>query len=170
MWKEYKENLSEMKMWVRKLEERELVNEMEESRLKEGMKDKLVCSLVCRWAVVVRMGRVGTQNRRQSIKLVFLLLLIRGRLVKVVVYGFGQDVVGAVETGFGKKQAFGLPIFAMLVGGRRKHYEGRVVATCMKLGARGATHVEGVTRVDLSENSSFSNLLLINGTARPLKW
>ncbi|CAL2271430.1 unnamed protein product [Prunus armeniaca] len=44
-----------------------------------------------------------------------------------------------------------------------------VVAICMKLGARGATHVEGVTRVDLSENSSFSNLLLINGTARLLK-
>ncbi|CAB4286296.1 unnamed protein product [Prunus armeniaca] len=113
---------------------------------------------------------VGTQNRRQSIELVFLLLLIKGRLVKVVVYGFGQDVAGAVETGSGKKQAFGLPIFAMLVGGRRKHCEGRVVATCMKLGARGATHVEGVTRVDLSENTSFSNLLLINGTARLLKW
>ncbi|CAB4316662.1 unnamed protein product [Prunus armeniaca] len=96
--------------------------------------------------------------------------LIKGRLVKVVVYGFGQDVAGAVETGSGKKQAFGLPFFAMLVGGRRKHCEGRVVAICMKLGARGATHVEGVTRVDLSENSSFSNLLLINGTARLLKW
>ncbi|KAH0972766.1 hypothetical protein GBA52_024922 [Prunus armeniaca] len=48
--------------------------------------------------------------------------------------------------------------------------KGRVVATCMKLGARGATNVEGVTCVDLSENSSFSNLLLINGTARLLKW
>ncbi|KAL6297347.1 hypothetical protein ACE6H2_005489 [Prunus campanulata] len=46
----------------------------------------------------------------------------------------------------------------------------RVVATSMKLGGRGAAHVEGGTRVDLRENSSFSNLLLINRTASPLAW
>lgn len=53
-WKEYEENLNKMKMRVRKLGDRELVNEMKESGLKEGMEDKLVC----RWAMVVRMGRV----------------------------------------------------------------------------------------------------------------
>ncbi|CAB4316671.1 unnamed protein product [Prunus armeniaca] len=47
---------------------------------------------------------MGTQNRCQSIKLVFLLLLIKGR-----------DVVGAVEKGAGKKLAFGLPILQCLL-------------------------------------------------------
>lgn len=45
-----------------------------------------------------------------------------------------------------------------------------VQSTAMKLGSRGAAHVEGVNRVDLKENSFYSNLLLINRTASPLSW
>ncbi|GMY19592.1 hypothetical protein FCV25MIE_14831 [Fagus crenata] len=40
----------------------------------------------------------------------------------------------------------------------------------MKLGDRGVAHVEGVNRVDLKENSRYSNLLLINRIASPLSW
>ncbi|KAI5344485.1 hypothetical protein L3X38_012362 [Prunus dulcis] len=46
----------------------------------------------------------------------------------------------------------------------------QVLTTSMKLGARGVAHVERVSRVDLKENSRFSNLLLINRTASPLSW
>lgn len=46
----------------------------------------------------------------------------------------------------------------------------QVLTTTMKLGARGVAHVEQVSRVDLKENSHFSNLLLINRTASPLSW
>ncbi|TXG70193.1 hypothetical protein EZV62_005128 [Acer yangbiense] len=45
-----------------------------------------------------------------------------------------------------------------------------VLVTSMKLGARGVAHVEGVSRVDLKENSRYSSLLLINRTASPLSW
>ncbi|XP_061997575.1 uncharacterized protein LOC133715197 [Rosa rugosa] len=45
----------------------------------------------------------------------------------------------------------------------------QVLTTSMKLGDRGVSHVERVSRVDL-KNSSFSNLLLINRTASPLSW
>ncbi|KAL5810245.1 hypothetical protein ACOSQ4_026813 [Xanthoceras sorbifolium] len=45
-----------------------------------------------------------------------------------------------------------------------------VLVTSMKLGARGVAHVEGVSRVDLKENSRYSRLLLINRTASPLSW
>ncbi|XP_057984017.1 uncharacterized protein LOC131168531 isoform X2 [Malania oleifera] len=46
----------------------------------------------------------------------------------------------------------------------------QVLLTSMKLGARGVAHVEGVSRVDLKEDSRYSNLLLINRTASPLSW
>ncbi|KAJ6921373.1 hypothetical protein NC652_015322 [Populus alba x Populus x berolinensis] len=46
----------------------------------------------------------------------------------------------------------------------------QVLSTSMKLGARGVAHVEGISRVDLKENSHYSNLLLINRTASPLSW
>ncbi|GMY19585.1 hypothetical protein FCV25MIE_14824 [Fagus crenata] len=46
----------------------------------------------------------------------------------------------------------------------------QVLSTSMKLGDRGVAHVEGVNRVDLKENSRYSNLLLINRTASPLSW
>ncbi|KAK7278984.1 hypothetical protein RJT34_24025 [Clitoria ternatea] len=46
----------------------------------------------------------------------------------------------------------------------------RVLSTSMKLGARGVTDVEGVSRVDLRENNRYSDLLLINRTASPLSW
>ncbi|KAJ6749629.1 hypothetical protein OIU85_000279 [Salix viminalis] len=46
----------------------------------------------------------------------------------------------------------------------------RVLSTCMRLGARGVAHVEGIRRVDIKENSHYSNLLLINRTASPLSW
>ncbi|EEF40201.1 conserved hypothetical protein [Ricinus communis] len=46
----------------------------------------------------------------------------------------------------------------------------QVLSTSMKLGDRGIAHVEGVSRVDLKENSGYSNLLLINRTASPLSW
>ncbi|KAL3568980.1 hypothetical protein D5086_028870 [Populus alba] len=46
----------------------------------------------------------------------------------------------------------------------------RVLSTSMRLGARGVAHVEGISRVDLKENSHYSNLLLINRTASPLSW
>ncbi|XP_051138975.1 uncharacterized protein LOC127256811 [Andrographis paniculata] len=45
-----------------------------------------------------------------------------------------------------------------------------VLATSMKLGSRGVAHVQGVSRVDLKEKSSYANLLLINRTASPLSW
>ncbi|KAL8489299.1 hypothetical protein ACS0TY_025273 [Phlomoides rotata] len=45
-----------------------------------------------------------------------------------------------------------------------------VLTTSMKLGSRGIAHVKGVSRTDLMEKSSFSNLLLINRTASPLSW
>ena len=46
----------------------------------------------------------------------------------------------------------------------------QVLSTSMKLGARGAVHVEGVSRVDLKEDNRYSNVLLINRTASPLSW
>jgi len=46
----------------------------------------------------------------------------------------------------------------------------RVLSTSMRLGARGVAHVEGISRVDVKENSHYSNLLLINRTASPLSW
>ncbi|KAK9290245.1 hypothetical protein L1049_008412 [Liquidambar formosana] len=46
----------------------------------------------------------------------------------------------------------------------------QVLSTSMKLGARGVAHVGELTRVDLKENSRYSNLLLINRTASPLSW
>ncbi|KAK7393053.1 hypothetical protein VNO78_21504 [Psophocarpus tetragonolobus] len=46
----------------------------------------------------------------------------------------------------------------------------RVLSTSMKLGARGVAYVEGVSRLELKENSHYSNLLLINRTASPLSW
>ncbi|XVF56305.1 hypothetical protein PTKIN_Ptkin06aG0108300 [Pterospermum kingtungense] len=45
-----------------------------------------------------------------------------------------------------------------------------ILTTSMKLGARGVAHVEGLSRVDLKEDSHYSNLLLINRTASPLSW
>lgn len=45
-----------------------------------------------------------------------------------------------------------------------------ILSTSMKLGARGVAHVEGLKRVDLKEDSRYSNLLLINRTASPLSW
>ncbi|KAK8593653.1 hypothetical protein V6N12_045729 [Hibiscus sabdariffa] len=45
-----------------------------------------------------------------------------------------------------------------------------ILSTSMKLGARGVAHVEGLTRVDLKDDSRYSNLLLINRTASPLSW
>uniref|UniRef100_A0A2P2J8I0 Uncharacterized protein LOC8273873 isoform X2 n=1 Tax=Rhizophora mucronata TaxID=61149 RepID=A0A2P2J8I0_RHIMU len=46
----------------------------------------------------------------------------------------------------------------------------QVLSTSMKLGDRGVTHIEGVSRVDLKHNSRYSNLLLLNRTASPLSW
>ncbi|XP_038975290.1 uncharacterized protein LOC103715825 isoform X2 [Phoenix dactylifera] len=46
----------------------------------------------------------------------------------------------------------------------------RILSTSMKLGVRGLAHVQGVSRVDLKENSLYSNALLINRTASPLSW
>ena len=45
-----------------------------------------------------------------------------------------------------------------------------VLATSMKLGARGVAHVQGISRVELKEDSRYSDLLLINRTASPLSW
>ena len=46
----------------------------------------------------------------------------------------------------------------------------QVLSTSMKLGARGVAHVEGISRVELKEDSRYSNLLLVNRTASPLSW
>ncbi|GAU47427.1 hypothetical protein TSUD_46390 [Trifolium subterraneum] len=46
----------------------------------------------------------------------------------------------------------------------------RVISTSMKLRARGVAHVAGVSRVELKENSQYSDMLLINRTASPLSW
>lgn len=46
----------------------------------------------------------------------------------------------------------------------------QVLSTGMKLGARAVAHVEQVSRVELRDNSHYSNLLLINRTASPLSW
>uniref|UniRef100_A0A5B7ANJ6 Uncharacterized protein n=1 Tax=Davidia involucrata TaxID=16924 RepID=A0A5B7ANJ6_DAVIN len=46
----------------------------------------------------------------------------------------------------------------------------QVLSTSMKLGARGAANVKGVSRNDLKEKSGYSNILLINRTASPLSW
>ncbi|KAK3043772.1 hypothetical protein RJ639_001968 [Escallonia herrerae] len=46
----------------------------------------------------------------------------------------------------------------------------QVLATSMKLGARGVAHLEGVSRIELKETSRYSNILLINRTASPLSW
>lgn len=46
----------------------------------------------------------------------------------------------------------------------------RVLSTTMKLGSRSVAHVEGVSRVELKEDSRYANLLLINRTASPLAW
>ncbi|KAM1515426.1 hypothetical protein ACFX13_014804 [Malus domestica] len=54
----------------------------------------------------------------------------------------------------------------VILDNSKKWYQ--VVETSMKLEARGAAHVEGISRVDLKENSRFSNLLIINRTASPL--
>ncbi|WOL16382.1 hypothetical protein Cni_G25169 [Canna indica] len=45
-----------------------------------------------------------------------------------------------------------------------------IVSTSMKLGGKGVAPVQGVSRVDLKENSQYSNILLINRTASPLAW
>ncbi|KAE9599756.1 hypothetical protein Lal_00045773 [Lupinus albus] len=44
-----------------------------------------------------------------------------------------------------------------------------VLSTSMKLETRGAAHVQGVSRVELKENSHYYKLL-INRTASPLSW
>ncbi|CAL0322923.1 unnamed protein product [Lupinus luteus] len=44
-----------------------------------------------------------------------------------------------------------------------------VLSASMKLEARGAAHVQGVSRVELKENSHYHKLL-INRTASPLSW
>lgn len=46
----------------------------------------------------------------------------------------------------------------------------QVLSTSMKLGPRGVAHVEGINRVDLKDDSHYSNLLLINRTASRLSW
>lgn len=46
----------------------------------------------------------------------------------------------------------------------------RILSTSMKLEVRGLAHIQGVSRVDLKENSLYSNVLLINRTASPLSW
>ncbi|GLT95781.1 hypothetical protein SLE2022_134430 [Rubroshorea leprosula] len=46
----------------------------------------------------------------------------------------------------------------------------QILSTILKLGDRGVAYVKGVSRVDLKENSRYSNLLLINRTASPLSW
>ncbi|KAG6595419.1 hypothetical protein SDJN03_11972, partial [Cucurbita argyrosperma subsp. sororia] len=46
----------------------------------------------------------------------------------------------------------------------------QVLSTGMKLGARAVAHVEQVGRVELRDNSHYSNLFLINRTASPLSW
>ncbi|XP_057727899.1 uncharacterized protein LOC130943862 [Arachis stenosperma] len=45
-----------------------------------------------------------------------------------------------------------------------------VLETSMKLGARGVAHVQGVSRVELKQDTHYSGLLLINRTASPLSW
>ncbi|CAN6586246.1 unnamed protein product [Malus baccata var. baccata] len=50
----------------------------------------------------------------------------------------------------------------VILDNSKKWYQ--VVETSMKLEARGAAHVEGISRVELKENSRFSNLLIINRT------
>ncbi|CAA6667955.1 unnamed protein product [Spirodela intermedia] len=42
-----------------------------------------------------------------------------------------------------------------------------VISTSMKLGKRGLAHVEGISRLELKEDSLHSNVLLINRTASP---
>ncbi|URE07455.1 hypothetical protein MUK42_19656 [Musa troglodytarum] len=46
----------------------------------------------------------------------------------------------------------------------------RVVSAGVKLGSKGVAHVEGVSRVDLKENSRYFDVLLVNRTASPLSW
>lgn len=46
----------------------------------------------------------------------------------------------------------------------------QVLSTSMKLGSRGVAHVKGISRIELRDNSSYSNILLINRTASPLAW
>ncbi|KAH9624958.1 hypothetical protein KSS87_013942 [Heliosperma pusillum] len=46
----------------------------------------------------------------------------------------------------------------------------RVLSTAMKLGARGVSHVDGVSRRVLKDDPQYANLLLINRTASPLAW
>ncbi|XP_057737627.1 uncharacterized protein LOC130954863 isoform X2 [Arachis stenosperma] len=46
----------------------------------------------------------------------------------------------------------------------------RVLETTMKLGARGVAHVQGVSRLQLKQDTRYSTLLLINRTASPLSW
>ncbi|CAL1403708.1 unnamed protein product [Linum trigynum] len=45
-----------------------------------------------------------------------------------------------------------------------------VVSTAMKLESRGIAHVEEVSRLELKEDSRYTNLLVINRTASPLSW
>ncbi|XP_073014685.1 uncharacterized protein [Primulina eburnea] len=45
-----------------------------------------------------------------------------------------------------------------------------VLTTSMKLGSRGISHVQGVSRTDLRDKSLYSNLLLVNRSANPLSW
>ncbi|XP_019162114.1 PREDICTED: uncharacterized protein LOC109158676 [Ipomoea nil] len=46
----------------------------------------------------------------------------------------------------------------------------RALSKSMKLGSRGVAHVQGISRTELRDNSSYSNILLINRTASPLSW
>lgn len=46
----------------------------------------------------------------------------------------------------------------------------QVLSTSLKLGGKGIAHVEKISRVELKDNSMYSNVLLINHTASPLSW
>lgn len=87
---------------------------------------------LCLWN---RSTNLGLRNLQRSRKLVFQLLLTRGRLVFfLLLHGWKmdhtfaghwillmwQDVVGAAETGSGKTLAFGLPILQRLLDEREK--------------------------------------------------
>lgn len=89
-------------------------------------------SILCLWN---RSTNLGLRNLQQSRKLVFQLLLTRGRLVFLSFIArvengsyfachwillVWQDVVGAAETGSGKTLAFGLPILQRFLDEREK--------------------------------------------------
>ncbi|XP_022932889.1 uncharacterized protein LOC111439414 isoform X1 [Cucurbita moschata] len=46
----------------------------------------------------------------------------------------------------------------------------QVQSTGMKLGSRVVAHVDQVSRIELRDDSRYSNLLIINRTASPLSW